>query len=237
MAAGSAQSVAHRGGMDVSLYNPVVDKDVRVLVMRLNVTIPDDNFFKKGGILLFFMKSLKDGQGATKLKLIGQPIQQNPPALIARPGDVLTLWHTGEKKQAVQDCQTIALAAQLKFEEYDVNTPNGLAKFNLRMANRSSRKVEDDPRSRRDVSSARLAVGGRHAVVRATARIVHVGTNHRRRHALRFQNYRSSRRSEVTGKVKSPVVVFRSTQQQTIGCLRSPPRGFGVLSFLVFLYI
>ncbi len=64
--------------------------------------------------------------------LLKQPLRSAQP--VAHPGDVLVLWHAGEKKQAVQDCQTIATASQLKFEEHDVNTPDGLAKFNRRMA-------------------------------------------------------------------------------------------------------
>jgi len=68
--------------------------------------------------------------------LLKQPLKlaQAAKAEHVRPGDVLVLWHAGDKKHAVQDCQTIATASQLKFEEYDVNTPDGLAKFNRRMA-------------------------------------------------------------------------------------------------------
>jgi len=53
---------------------------------------------------------------------------------VVRPGDILVLWHTGDKKQAALDCEAAVKSAQLKFEEYDVTTPEGKTKFERRMA-------------------------------------------------------------------------------------------------------
>jgi hypothetical protein len=56
------------------------------------------------------------------------------PQLLTHPGDVLVLWHTGGNKQAALDSEAVAKLAQLKFEEYDITTPDGKAKFERRMA-------------------------------------------------------------------------------------------------------